>query len=159
MSRRNSVVAYLLLIALVVFGAWLNGQFMDDVSGLSFLRLILGLIIVVGALIGIVLLIRRDMRPMNQRELAVWEIIREKGKRNYLRDAIVNGIIFGLISISWLLISDLWKAKSFASLIDSLWIYVVLFLTCVLAVYYAAVRTWDANEKDYEALVKSKGAA
>ena len=155
MSRSNSVAAYLLLIALVFLGAWLNGQFTDDVDDVSFLRLASGLVIMVGALIGIVLLIRRDLRPMNQRELAAWEAIREKGKRSYLRSAIIRGTGFGLIGISWPLARDLWKAKSLAPVIDSLWIYIAVFLTFVFAAFYAAVRSWDANEKDYEALAES----
>lgn len=156
MFRRHSVIVYLLLLALVIFGAWLNGQFIDDVSEVSFLRLISGLIIMMGALIGIILLIRHDMRPMDQRVLTVWGVIRAKGRRNYLRGAVVRGVIFGLVLFLWPLISHLWKAESFASVADSLWVYVALYLTCVFGVYYAAVRTWDANEKAYEALFQSK---
>jgi TRAP-type C4-dicarboxylate transport system permease small subunit len=155
MFRKYSGLAYLLLIALGVFGAWLNGWFMDSVDDLSFLRLISGFIILIGAMAGIVLLIRHNMRPMNQWEIVAWESVRKRGKRSYLRNAIVRGFLLGSISISYPVLSDYWKAKSFSLILDSLWIYVALFLVVVFGAYYAAIRTWNANEKDYETLVQA----
>jgi hypothetical protein len=151
MSGRNSIAAYLMLIALAVLGAWLNGQFQDDVTDASLLRLMAGLVIMVGALIGIVLLIRRGLRPMGQRELAAWGVVRSGGRRSYLRAAILRGLVFGLFCISWPLARDLRRGESLAPVIDSLWVYVAVFLVGVFAAVYAAVRTWDAREKDYEA--------
>ena len=149
MSRRNSVFAYLFLIGLAIFGAWLNGQFTGSVESLSFLRLFSGLVIMIGALVGIVLLIRRGLRPMDKRELAVWGVVRGRGKRSYIRSAALKGVLFGLVSISWPIINDLRKARLTS---DSLLVCVALFLTCVFGMCYAAIRIWDANEKAYEVL-------
>jgi hypothetical protein len=156
MFRKYSGLAYLLLIALGVLGAWLNGWFMDSVDNLSSLRLISGFIILIGSMAGIILLIRHNMRPMNQREIVVWEIIRKRGKHNYIRNAIIRGLLLGLISISYPVLSDYWKTKSFNLILDSLWLYVALFLIVIFGMYYAAIRTWNANEKDYETLVQAR---
>ena len=161
MTRRNSILAYMILIALGILGAWLVGMFegeepAGDISGLEVLLSLVGFFIFLGALIGIVLVIRQNMRPMSQKEIAGWEIIRKRGKRSYIRNAIVKGILFGLLGISWPVMSDFWKVKSFSLIRDSIWIYVALFLVCVFAVFYAAIRTWDANERDYEALATSQ---
>lgn len=160
MSRRNTALAFASLIASAILGAWLTGMFegekkAEDISGLTLLLGVLGFFIFLGSLIGILLLIRQNLRPMSQREMLAWETIREKGKRSYIRNAIVRGFILGLISITWPLISDYWKVKSFGSIINSLWIHVALFLVVIFASYYAAIRTWDANEKDYEVLIQS----
>jgi hypothetical protein len=153
MSRRNSIFGYFILIALAVFGAWLNGQFTNSVENYSFLRLFLGLLIMVGALIGIVLLIRHNMRPMSQAEKAGWEIIRKGGKRSFIRSSLVRGFFLGLISISWPLFSDLWHGNSIA---NDLWIFVALILVVTFGSYYAAMRIWDANEYDYKSSVQSE---
>ena len=161
MTRRNSILAYMILIAFGILGAWLVGMFegeepAKDISGLDMLLSFAGFFIFLGALIGIVLVIRQNMRPMSQKEIVGWEIIRKRGKRSYIRNAIVKGILFGLIGISWPVMSDFFKTKSFSLILDSIWIYVALFLTCVFAAFYAAVRIWDANERDYETLAQSK---
>jgi TRAP-type C4-dicarboxylate transport system permease small subunit len=161
MSRRNSVLAYVILIAFGILGAWLIGMFegekpAENISGLDMLLSFVGFFIFLGALIGIVLVIRQNMRPMSRKEIAGWEIIRRRGKRSYIRNAIVKGILFGLIGISWPVISDFWKVKSFSLIMASIWIYAALFLVCVFAAFYAALRIWDGNEKAYEALIQSK---
>jgi TRAP-type C4-dicarboxylate transport system permease small subunit len=157
MTRRCSILAYVILIALGILGAWLIGMFegetpAEDISGLDMLLSFVGFFIFLGALIGVVLVIRQNMRPMGQGEIAGWGIIRKRGKRSYTRNAIVKGMLFGLIGISWPVVSDFPKVKSFSLILDSIWIYGALFLVCVFAAFYAAVRMWDANERDYEAI-------
>src|SRR5215212_9004948 len=119
MTRRNSILAYMTLIALGVLGAVLIGLFegeepTGDISGLDMLLSFVGFFIFLGALIGIVLVIRQNMRPMSQEEIVGWEIIRKRGKRSYIRNAIVRGILFGLIGVSWPVMSDFFKTKSFS---------------------------------------------
>ncbi len=157
MTRRNSILVYVILIALGILGAWLVGLFegekpAEEISGLDMLLSLAGFFIFLGALIGVVLVIRQNMRPMSQEEIAGWEIIRRRGKRSYIRNAIVKGVLFGLIGITGPVMSDFWEVKSFSLVMDSVWIYIALFLVCVFAAFYAAIRTWDANEREYEAL-------
>jgi len=161
MSRRKSIIVYAALVAGALLGARLVGLFEGEspgreISGLEMLTALFGFLLFLGALIGIVLMIRQNMRPMNEREIFEWEILRRKGRGAYIRQAILKGVLFGLLAISWPVISDYLKERSFDLMVDSLWIYVALFLTCVLGAYYAAIRIWDANERHFEALVQSR---
>jgi hypothetical protein len=157
MSRRKSIIAYAALIALGLLGAHLVGMFesekvTSDISGLALLSALLGFLLLVSALIGIVLIIRQNIRPMSEKEILEWEIVRAAGKRSYIRRAVLKGLLFGTLAISWPIISDYWKVKSVSLIIDSLLLYTALLLTCVFGAYYAAIRTWDANERDFETL-------
>lgn len=156
MYRRKSIIVYVALVAGALLGARLVGLFEGEspareISGLEMLTALFGFLLFVGALIGIVLMIRQNQRPMNEREMFEWEMLRREGRGNYIRRAILKGVLFGLLTITWPLISDYLSARSFGPMVDSLWIYVALFLTCVLGAYYFAVRIWNTNERDFEA--------
>jgi hypothetical protein len=155
MLRKYSLAIYATLIILGLIGAWLTGLFegsehVYDVSGKELLGAFLGFFLFVGALIGIALLVRRKTTPLTQEQLSQWERIRMRGRGAYIGAAIVKGLLAGFLALSWPLISDYRKTGSMSLIIDSLWLYVALFLTCVFGMYYAAIRTWNANEKEYE---------
>lgn len=157
MSKQNSETAFIVLIVLGVIGAWLAGSFerapgTKDISDASLLLKVCGCLIFLGSFIGIVYLIRNSKRPLSHGEWVQWAAIREQGKHRYLRKAILKGCGMGFIIVSWSLIDDYWKAKSISSRADSLWISAVLFLTIVFAAFYAATRTWNASESDYETM-------
>ncbi len=160
MSKMNSIVAFAIFVSLGFFGAWLVGLFETtnpsaNVSGWELLLAFLGFLILVAALIGIVLLIRRNIQHGTEKDMAEWKSIRKQGKRRYFRAAIVKGVFLGLVFLLPL-IAYYQKANSFGPSINRLWIYAALFLASVLASYFAALRTWNANERDYEAAVHSK---
>ena len=155
MLRKYSLAIYATLIILGLIGAWLTGLFggserAHDVSGKELLGAFLGFFLFVGALIGIAFLVRRKTTPLNQEQLSQWKRIRMRGRGAYIGTAIVKGLLAGFLALSWPLISDYRKTGSMSLIIDSLWLYVALFLTCVFGMYYAAIRTWSSNEKEYE---------
>lgn len=152
MLRRASTLVLPLLSALAFFGAWLIGLLgkpvQGDISGLQMLSALLGFFIFVGSLIGIVYLIGQRKRSMSQDVLAVWEVQRRKGKRHYIRGAVIMGFILGLLSSS-LVIAYTAGEEGFGSQISTFIIFVLL---VTFACYYAAVRTWNINESDYRAI-------
>jgi hypothetical protein len=152
---RKSIVLYSGLIIAGVLGAWLAGLFEPvspsaEISGGELLLAFLGFFLLIGALIGIVLVFRRTMRSGNKQDMSDWEVVRGKGKRAFIQGALLKGILLGLVAIAWPLLSDYWKGDLVSQTLNSLWIYIAIVLICVLGGYYAARRTWDANERIYK---------
>ena len=153
MSRGKSIIVYMILASVAILGAQLLGLFEVDspskeVSGLELLSALAGFLLLLVALIGTILLIRHNMRPMSKRDISEWEILRRQGKRAFVRNALLKGIALGLVAVSWPLISEYLRAKSFGPMVHSLWMYVALVLTCVFGATYGAIRIWNANERE-----------
>ena len=151
---RKSIVIYSGLIIAGVLGAWLAGLFEPatpsaEISGGELLLAFLGFFLLVGALIGVVLVFRKNMQSGNTHDMSAWEVVREKGKGAYIKSALLKGVLLGLVAITWPVLSDYWKGDVSQTL-NSLWIYIAIVLICVFGGYYAAKRTWDANERIYE---------
>ncbi len=86
MSRGRSIIVYGVLTGVGILGANLVGFFEEDspahdVSGLELLWALAGFLLLVGALIGIVLVIRSNMRPMSERDIFEWRLLRQRGRR------------------------------------------------------------------------------
>lgn len=150
MPAKNRWVLYLLVLAFGILGIWLNGWFADSVDEVSSLRLISGLLVVCGASVGFALLLREDLRQTNPGRMAAWAMVRQRGKRTYIRSAISRGFWLSAPVFIFQIAIDYWKTGSFRSALDSSWVYVALFLVIIFASYYAAIRMWDAKERDYE---------
>ena len=154
MGRKYRWVLYLLMLAFGIFGAWLNGWFVDSVDELSFPRLISGLLVLFGAMVGFALLLREDIRQTNQGQMAAWAVDRQRGKRSYVRSAIGRGLCLGATFFIFHVAIDYWRSGSFRLALDLFWIYIALFLVVVFASYYAAIRSWGAKERDYEVIAE-----
>ena len=153
MSRGKSIIVYVILAVFAILAAQLLGLFEVDnpakeVSGLELLSALVGFLLLLTALIGTILLIRHNMRPMSTGDISEWETLRRHGKRAFVRNALLKGIAFGLLAVSWPLISEYSRAKSFGPMVHSLWMYLALVLTCVFGASYAAIRIWNANERE-----------
>jgi len=151
---RKSIVLYSSLIIAGVLGAWLAGLFEPatpsaEISGGQLVLAFLGFFLLVGALIGVVLLFRKNTQSGNKHNMSDWEVVRGRGKRAYIQSALLKGMLLGLVAISWPLLSDYWKGDLNQTL-NSLWVYIAIVLICVLGGYYAAMRTWDTNERTYK---------
>jgi len=115
----------------------------------------LGFLILIAALIGLLLVIRHHMRPNSGKDMVEWGSIRKQGKQRYIRATMIKGILFALLAILWPLIAYYSKPKSYGSNLQSLWIFATLALAYIFGCYYTAVKTWNANETDYEAIFHS----
>ena len=156
MSRSTSALAYIILAASALLGSWLMGLFESEqaakeVSRADLLRSLFGFFLLVGSLIGGVLVTRRNMREMSRDELAVWELIRQTGRRTYVRAAVVRGCVLGSITASLIALYQLKDRRLEGK--DAI-AFVILFLIYALGTYYMAVKTWAANE---DALTRWEG--
>src|SRR5882672_571741 len=94
MSKMNSIVPFAIFVSLGLFGAWLVGLFATttnpsaDVSGWDLLVALFGFLILVSALIGIVLLIPRNIQQNTENDMTKWRSIRKQGKGRYIRAAL-----------------------------------------------------------------------
>ena len=150
MPAKNRWVLYLLVLAFGILGIWLNGWIADSVDEFSSLRLLSGLLVVFGAIVGFGFLLREDLRQTNPGRMAAWAVVRQRGKRTYIRSAISRGFSLSATVFIFRIASDYWKTGSFRVTLVSFWIYVAVFLVIIFASYYAAIRMWDAKERDYE---------
>jgi hypothetical protein len=155
----NSIIGFAVFVSLGFFGAWLVGIFettnpSENVSGRDLLVAFLGFLNLVAALIGIVLLIRRYLRHSTEGDMTEWKTIRKQGKERYIRAAIVKGILLGLVFLLPL-IAYYPKVNSFGPGLNRFWIYAALVVASVFSFYLAALRTWNAKERDYKASVQS----
>jgi hypothetical protein len=137
MSRDSSGLIQLLLVAVMSCGGWLALG-----SGPRFLA---GSILVLAALAGLVYFARRkNARPLDGREAEVWEGVRERGRRSYIRRAVIMGLIMGAGSSS-VAVFGRGGGVSFGARDIGLFVALVAIIT--FACYYAAVRIWDVNEQ------------
>lgn len=152
---RKSIVLYSGLVIAGVLGAWLAGLFKPvspsaEISGGELALAFLGFFLLVGALIGVVLVFRQNVHTSNKQGMSNWEVVREGGRRAYIQGALLKGFVLGLVAISWPILSDYRKGDFVNQTLNSLWIYIPILLICVFGAYYAARRTWDANERSYK---------
>ncbi len=159
MAARMSIVAYVFFAILGVFGAHLAGLFEEadltgETTGAELLRAVLGFFLLLGSLVGLLFVFLQKRRPMTLTDISRWEVVKEKGKRAYVRSAMLKGMLLGFVAIAWPLIGDL-KARALDHIVDSLWMYIAIVLICVVASCYAAMRSWNANERGYEAIFQS----
>ena len=158
--RKHFASVLAALTVVTVTGAWLMGMFegsdpLRDVSRGELVAALIGFLAFVGGLIGIVLLIRQRIKPWTRDEMSKWQHIREQGRRAYLRDAIIRGLIFAFLALACLSIVDYLKSRSMRLILASAWIYGALFLVYLFGMYYAALLSWNANEKHYQKIADS----
>jgi hypothetical protein len=149
---RKSIVLYSGLVIAGVLGAWLAGLFEPaspsaEISGGQLALAFLGFFLLVGALIGVVLVFRQNVHSGNKQAMSNWEVVREGGRRAYIQSALLKGFFLGLVALSWPILSDYRKGDFVNQTLNSLWIYIAILYICVFGAYYAAKRTWDANEQ------------
>jgi Na+/melibiose symporter-like transporter len=153
MTQQGRILTYIPLTASAFLGAWLIGligkEEQGDLSGFQMLMSFLGFFIFVAALVGIIYLIGQQRRSPSQRETTAWEILRRKGRHIYIQRATLMGLLLGFVSSSLMLFFTT-ENRSFGA--QQLGILIFLVLIIGFACYYAAVRTWEANEKDYLAM-------
>lgn len=106
-----------------------------------------GFLLFVGSIAGLLILIRRDRKPIGAEELSQWEQVRVAGRGSYLRQLTFRGLVVGVLAIVWPVVSDYRETGSVRSVVGSLWIYAGILGVCVFGMYYAALRTWNSYEQ------------
>lgn len=148
------------MIAVGFLGAQLIGLFEGDdgapVTPEAFLMALVGFILLLVAVLGLFVVIGRRTRPMSQNELLEWRNLRKEGRGKFINQALLKGVFLGIVAISWPVYSDYSQVNGFHSVINSFWIYAAVFIICIFAAYYAAVKIWAANERDSAALENSE---
>ena len=76
MSRRNLAFAYIIIVTLGILGVWLGSVAADSGD----IRRWLGLTMLLGAVCGLVVIYRRDLRPSEREKEIEWQRIRARGK-------------------------------------------------------------------------------
>ena len=141
MSNKNSELAKLLFMALMILGGWLV---------YSETSLLVGFILVVGALVGIAVLARRENSlPLERGEREAWESVRARGKRAYIFRSVMYGLFVGLIFLLYQLIHFRWSGEPFTA--SSSFVLVALFIILYIGgSYYTAIRKWALYEERYK---------
>lgn len=138
MSGQSSSLTQLALVALMSAGGWLA----LDASGA---RLLVGLILIMLPFAGLIFLARREnARPLSQMEANAWRHVQAGGRDNFIRRAVVKGLLLGVVSSS-VAVYGQQKGRGLEAYDAAL--FVVLVLVVTFAMYYLAVRMWDLNER------------
>lgn len=153
MLKKNPLAQVGVLILLGVFGAWLLGLFGTTNSFVNrsegdLLSPILGFLTLVISLICLLLVIRRNVKPLDERSPTTREAIRKQGRRTFIWTTTLKRGAIALVAILWPLIFYYSNPRDYGSSLKSLWIVGSLFAAYVLGCYYTAVKTWNAHERD-----------
>lgn len=143
MSKKNSELKKLLFMVAMLIGS----------IGLSYgngTSLLIGFLLVIGALVGMVVLARRENAlPLDRDEREIWESIRAKGKLRYILRSVMYGLFLGLLFLFYQLIRSLWSGESFDA--ETGFVLIALFLVLYIgASYTAAIKEWALYEERYK---------
>jgi len=142
MSKNVAGLVQLFLMVLLLVGMWLASS-----SGST---LLIGLLLSLGAVVGLVVLARRENSlPLDRDERAAWEIIRAKGKRHFVLRAVMKGFILGLIFLVYHLIHSRWTGEPFTAT-DGFLLIILFIILYIGSSYWAAIRAWSLNEERYK---------
>lgn len=144
MSEKNFALAYTPLMVLGFLGVWLGFQ-TDDPTDFRFW---FGFIMVLGAVLGLIVVFRRDLRPTKQEKSIEWKRIESKGK---LRFVLIQ-VLLSEVGMLPLLATDLFEVyqrdMSRASLQALSWLLIIAILVAVFSCLWA-VMWWHSQERRY----------
>ena len=90
MSRTRFFLTFAPLFSLGLFGVWLGFQTHDPADP----RMLLGPLLVLGAVVGLLTAFRRDLREPEGEERAEWERTKAKGKLRHVVSQVGSGVLF-----------------------------------------------------------------
>src|SRR4051812_38887213 len=137
MSGETRGLDQLILLVLMCVGGWLA---LD-----SGVRLLIGLILIFSSVTWLLLLKRRQLsKPMAKREEEVWGQASERGKSQYIRRAIIMGLLLGITG-NFVRIFGSSKSRGISA--EDLEIFAATTLIGAFTFGYGAAKIWDLNEK------------
>ena len=153
MSRTNLAIAYLLIVTSAILGVWLGSVATD--SG-DFRRWI-GLTLLLGAVAGLVLIYRRDLRPSATEKELEWQRIKAKGKVRYV---VVQILFSQLVWLTVLLegLFQFYKYGTLRSLSLPPWWWMVMAGICAPFAFVYSVTWWRRQERKHSTRINSSAA-
>ncbi len=110
-----------------------------------------GLMIFCAAIVGVVVLIARNRKPMTSNQGIAWEGVRSKGKWWYVRNQTIRASTMIVVAMAIVASTDI----SQGTLLANLRIYLVITVGIIACATYAAIRFWRYYESEYQ-LLQSK---
>jgi uncharacterized Tic20 family protein len=149
-AAKTPVFATALLALLILCGVWLSGLIGGDMESdenldLGVIRALLGLIMVLGATIGLFSIWGRKSAPCDDRQRA-WKLVREKGKKHYIVAFTIRSAVLIIVSLALLIIFDYWSGTSVTTAFVAM---IVVGIGLIPVLPYLASRIWDKNEVDF----------
>ena len=80
MSRKSLAFSYLIIVTLGILGVWLGSLAVDSGD----IRRWLGLVMLLGAVFGLVVIYRWDLRPSEHEQETHWQRIKARGKFRFV---------------------------------------------------------------------------
>jgi len=88
MSRRRFTLYFISLLALGLAGVWLNFHNPRELTG----RAVAGLVLIFAAVVGFVVVFRRELRTTEAEERAEWAKVRPQGRRGFVRSQVLGSL-------------------------------------------------------------------
>jgi hypothetical protein len=91
MSRTTVATSYLTIVTLGLVGAWFGSVAVDSTD----VRLWLGAVALIAAVVGMVVVYLRHVRPSERKKEIAWQQIRSRGKARFvLRQLLVSQVVW-----------------------------------------------------------------
>jgi hypothetical protein len=144
----RKVIIFLFSVMLLILGSWLTGTLdsnpeIRDVSAYDLLRSFIGLLLVLGAVIGIGFVLIGGPRQLTPQERTGWAKVRLKGRFVFIRDFLVKifPVIFASVSLP-----VLWDFSAGHPVAQDIKIYAVIGIVLLGCAGFIANAIWNSNE-------------
>ena len=142
MSRTTVATSYLTIVSLGLIGVWLGSIAVNSTD----IRRWLGLVALTGAVVGMVVMYLRHVRPSEREKRTQWQLIRSRGKARFvLRQLLVSQVVWFpmLFGAAY----ELYKTGSLtASFVSSRWWYIIAAANALCSVAWS-LAWWRRQEK------------
>jgi hypothetical protein len=150
MSRTGFLLTFCLLVSMGLFGMSLGFQTRDP----SDPRLLLGVLLVLGVVVGLIAAFRRDLREPEGEKRAEWQRTKAKGRLRHVLGQIGSGALFwGLLLLLSLLVEVYWGGKSLGVTLQHLRRQSALGVLVAVICGIWALTWWSHQERKYRDVI------
>jgi len=145
MSRTRFLLTFTPLVSLGLFGVWLGSHFAPSDP-----RMLLGPLLVLGVIIGLLIVFRRDLREPESEKRADWERTKAKGKRHHVLSQIGLAVLhWGQLFLVLLLLELYWGGWSWDATLRHLRRYAAPGVLVAAICGLWALAWWSYQERKY----------